>query len=288
MAVTASLSRPALTARLSRVRSDFTVTEWVCGSVIAILIVIVVFGPLLAPYDPNAINLLNISSPPSSAHWLGTDDTGRDILSRMLVGARPTLLASAAIVLVAACVGTAAALLAAWRGGLTDTAISRVLNIIFAFPGLMLAILATAVAGPGLTGPVIALSIAYLPYIARVVRSTALRERRMGYVEAASVQGAGGFATTMRHVLPNVMPLVFAQATISFGYVVMELAAVSYIGLGVQEPSSDWGLMVAQGQQGLLNGQPYQSLFAGGAIVVTVLSVILLGNRMSERWGVEE
>ncbi|MYR07956.1 ABC transporter permease subunit [Gordonia sp. SID5947] len=288
MAIAASFTRPTISAGFARVKSSFNATEWICGSVIAILIVIVAFGPLMAPYDPNALNLTDIGAAPSSAHWLGTDDTGRDILSRLLVGARPTLLASAGIVLLASVVGTALALFAAWRGRLTDTVISRVLNIIFAFPGLMLAILATAVAGPGLTGPVIALSIAYLPYIARVVRSMALRERRMGYVEASSVQGAGGFATTMRHVLPNVMPLVFAQATISFGYVVMELAAVSYIGLGVQEPKSDWGLMVSQGQQGLLNGQPYQSLFAGAAIVVTVLTVILLGNRMSERWGVEE
>lgn len=266
-----------------RRRARFDTVERVCLVVIALLLIIALFGPLLAPENPDHLDLLAIGAGPSSAHWLGTDDVGRDNLSRLLVGARTTLLGAAAIVSVAVLAGTFLALLTAWKGGLVDRVTMPVLNLMFAFPALLLAILAAAIFGAGLTTPIIALSIAYTPYIARIARGAALRERHLPYVEAMVVMGHGGFRTTARHILPNIGALVIALATVTYGYAVMDLAAVSFLGLGVQPPTADWGVMVSDGQQGIFTGSPYEALFAGGAIVLAVVATTVLGNRRMSR-----
>jgi peptide/nickel transport system permease protein len=261
----------------------FDVVERGCLAVIGVLVIVVVFGPQLAPYNPNEVNLLAASEAPSAAHWLGTDDVGRDILSRILVGARTTLLSAGLIILIAVIAGTALALLSAWRGGIADRVLSAVTSLLFAFPALLLATLAAAVFGVGLTPAIVALSIAYTPWIARVVRGTALRERQLPYVQALTVLGAGGTRVLVRHMLPNIAALILAQATVTYGYAVMDLSAISFLGLGVQPPGSDWGVMVANGQQGIFQGTPYQALFAGLAIVITVLAVTLLGSRQVDK-----
>ena len=155
------------------------------------------------------------------------------------------------------------------------------LDILFAFPGLIFALLAVALFGPGLVAPVIALSIAYLPYIARVLRSGALRERNLPYIDACYAAGLPTRSIAARHLLPNIMPLVLVQATLSFGYALVDLAAISYLGLGVPPPSAEWGLMVANGQSAILSGHPQESLYAGVLIVVTVVAFNLLGDRMA-------
>lgn len=160
---------------------------------------------------------------------------------------------------------------------------ARALDIVFAFPSLLIAILAVAVAGRGLTGPVIALSIVYVPYIARVVRSVALRERNLPYVDACRMLGFSGWRICTRHILPNVRGIIAAQATVAFASALMELAAVSFIGLGVQSPTAEWGVMVADGSSELLNGYAQQSLAAGGAIIVTVVAFSVLGERLTTR-----
>jgi peptide/nickel transport system permease protein len=259
--------------------------EIACIGCLVVVLIVVVAGPLLAPYNPNAVDPTSIGMGPSGAHLLGTDDVGRDLLSRLLVGARPTLIGAAVVIALATLMGTFLAFSAAWSGGAIDWTIARVFDILFAFPGLLLAILATAVFGTGLLGPVIALSIAYTPYIGRVVRSAALRERRLPYIEAASIQGASGYAIAFRHLLPNVAALSLVQATVNFGYAVIDLAAISFLGLGVQPPTADWGEMISEGQQGLLTGQPYEAIWAGCAIVLTVLAVNLLGQRLAARLG---
>lgn len=259
--------------------------EIACIGWLVVVLIVVVAGPLVAPYNPNAVDPTSIGMGPSGAHLLGTDDVGRDLLSRLLVGARPTLIGAAVVIALATLMGTFLAFSAAWLGGAIDWTIARVFDILFAFPGLLLAILATAVFGTGLLGPVIALSIAYTPYIGRVVRSAALRERRLPYIEAASIQGASGYAIAFRHLLPNVAALSLVQATVNFGYAVIDLAAISFLGLGVQPPTADWGEMISEGQQGLLTGQPYEAIWAGCAIVLTVLAVNLLGQRLAARLG---
>jgi len=263
-------------------RSDILVT--IAVTVLALIVIAAIFAPLVAPYNPNAIDLSAVQQGSSAAHILGTDENGRDLLSRLLFGARPILAGTSLIVAFAVLIGTALALTAAWIGGAFDTAVSRVLDIGFAFPGLLLAILAVAVFGPGLTAPVIALAIAYIPYVARIVRGAAIRERSLPYVSALWIQGTSAFKISAFEILPNLMPVIVVQATISFGYALIDLAALSYLGLGVQPPTSDWGIMVSDGQLALLGGHPQQSLYAGAIIVITVMSCMVVGERLSARW----
>lgn len=191
----------------------------------------------------------------------------------------------AIVILVAAVVGSVLAVWAAWVGGWIDAFIARVFDVLFAFPGLILAVLAAAVFGVGLVGPAIALSIAYIPYIGRVIRSAAQKERQRAYIAALEIQGMSAWWICVRHILPNVLPLLIVQSSVAFGYALLDLAAVSYVGLGVQPPTPEWGLMVSNGQPAILAGHPQQSLFAGAAIVITVLSINLLGTRLSEWMG---
>ena len=252
-------------------------------AVIAAATFAAVFGPLLAPYDPDLPNLSLAWASRTGGHLLGYDFEGRDVLSRLLAGAQSSMLGPLAVVILSVTAGTLLAVTAAWRRGVSDTAISTGLNVLFAFPGILLAILAAAVFGAGLTAAAIALSIAYLPYVARLLRGAALRERGQPYVAALEVQGASAAAICLRHVVPNIGPLIVAQATILFGYAMVDLAAVSYLGLGVQPPAANWGVMIAENQDGLLLGHPLPAVAAGLCIVAVVIAVNVLGERLFER-----
>ena len=252
-----------------------------CVAWITLVVVVAVFAPWLAPYDPNKLDLLQRFQGPSAAHWLGTDSLGRDLLSRLIWGARLSLTGPTLIILMATTAGTFLAIVTAWVGGWFDNVTSRLLDILFAFPGLIFAMLAVAIFGPGLVAPVIALSIAYLPYITRVLRSGALRERHLPYIDACYAEGLPTRTIAFRHLLPNIMPLVFVQATLSFGYALVDLAAISYLGLGVQPPTPEWGLMIANGQSSILSGHPQESLYAGLMIVLTVVAFNMLGDQLA-------
>jgi peptide/nickel transport system permease protein len=245
--------------------------------------IIAIIGPWIAPQDPNAVNLGANLQAPSSAHWLGTDVVGRDLFSRLIVGARTSLLGPLLVVLIATIAGTALAIVSAWLGGWLDSVLSRTIDIGFAFPGLLLAFVAVAVFGPGLTAPVLALSLSYVPFVARVVRGAAIRERHLPYIAACSVQGFSAYSICRRHLLPNVRGIVLAQATLSFGYAMVDLAAISYLGLGVQPPTPDWGLMVSTGQASILQNAPQESIFAGLAIVLTVAAFMVVGQWLADR-----
>lgn len=253
------------------------------GTVVVLAVLAAVCAPLIAPYDPDAVDPTAVSQGGSAAHWLGTDDTGRDILSRLLHGARPSLLAPAVVTVTAGTVGTVLAVSAAWVGGWWDRLVSALLDIVFGFPGLVLAVVAAAVFGAGLEVAVVTLSLAYLPYIGRVVRGAALRERGLPYVCALRMLGLSGWRICLRHLMPNLLPLVLVQLTVSFGYTLLDVAAFSFIGLGAQPPTAEWGLMVANGTSGILAGRPEQSLYAGAVIVVFVIACNLLGSGLSQR-----
>jgi peptide/nickel transport system permease protein len=264
--------------------------DWIavaCAVVILIIVSVAILAPWLAPYDPNQVDIMGSYQGPSSTHPLGTDSLGRDLLSRLMYGARLSLIGPALIVLIATVVGTALAIIAAWMGGWPDNLISRVLDILFAFPGLIFAILAVALFGPGLMAPVIALSIAYLPFDARVLRSVAMRERALPYIEACYIEGLPTRRITLGHLLPNILPFVLVQATLSFGYALVDLAAISYLGLGVAPPTPEWGLMVANGQASILSGHPQESIYAGVMIVITVVAFNVLGDRMATYFSVK-
>ncbi|MFG2650401.1 ABC transporter permease [Streptomyces sp. NPDC048436] len=253
------------------------------GCVVALFVLLAVFGPLLAPHDPNAVDPLSVNTGPSAAHLLGTDDTGRDILSRLISAARASLAAPAVVIVVSTTLGTALALSAAWFGGWLDRLISGALDVVFGFPGLIMAVLAAAVFGTGLTAPIVALSIAYLPLITRIVRSSAVKERNLPYVSALQLLGAPTARIWLRHLLPNLLPLVLVQATIGFGYALLDVAAISFLGLGSQPPDPEWGLMVANGAPSILAGNPQQALYAGLVILTVVVAFNLLGAGLSRR-----
>jgi peptide/nickel transport system permease protein len=253
------------------------------AAVIAAAMVLAVFGPLLAPYNPELPDLSLAYVGPTGGHLLGYDFEGRDLLSRLLAGAQSSMIGPLAVVAGALVLGMLFAVVAAWRQGPADTVISSGLDILFAFPGILLAVLAAAVFGAGLTAAAVALSIAYMPYVARVLRGAALKERNQPYVAALEVQGASGPSICLRHIVPNMLPLIVAQATIMFGWAMVDLAAISFLGLGVQPPAPNWGVMISENQPGILQGYPLPSLAPGLCIVVVVIAFNVLGERLFEQ-----
>jgi peptide/nickel transport system permease protein len=189
------------------------------------------------------------------------------------------------VVAISAAAGAALAIASVWIGGTFERISVRVMDVWFAFPALLFAVLAVAVFGTGFLAPVLALSIAYAPYMARIVRSVARRERQMPYIDACQLGGLSGWRICSRHLLPNVRGVILAQATVGFGGALVDLAAISFIGLGVQPPHTEWGLMVADGTTALLNGYPRQCMAAGLMIVLTVVAFNVLGERIARRSG---
>ena len=249
--------------------------------VMLLIAVIAVFGPLLAPYDSNQLYGGPVLSPPSLEHYMGTDDLGRDIYSRVLVGAAPSVIAPVFVVVLSTALGAAIGISSAWFGGVVDGISSRVIEVIFAIPGLVLAVLAVSMFGKGLIAPIAALSIAYIPIVSRLVRTAARAELGKPYIAALRIQGVSSLAICFRHLVPAVLPPILAQSTVGFGYAMLDLAAISFLGLGAQPPSSDWGVMIAAGQPALLTGAPEQSMFPAAFVVITVLAVNVLGARVT-------
>jgi peptide/nickel transport system permease protein len=255
----------------------------VSAAVIALATIAAVFGPLLAPFNPDLPNLSLAWVGPVGGHLLGFDFQGRDVLSRLLAGAQSSMLGPLAVVVLSLTAGAVLAVVSAWRRGAADAVISSGLDILFAFPGILLAVLATAIFGAGLTAASIALSIAYMPYVARVLRGAALRERSQPYVAALEVQGLSATTICLRHIIPNMLALIVAQATIMFGWAMVDLAAISFLGLGVQPPAPNWGVMISENQTGILQGYPLPALSAGVCIVAVVIAFNILGERLFEQ-----
>ncbi len=255
----------------------------ISAGVLLIATVAAVVGPYVTPQDPDLPNVSFAFIGASTGHLLGYDFQGRDVFSRLLSGAQSSMLGPFTVVGLSMLAGVVLALVAAWRGGVVDSIVSSGLDILFAFPAILLAVLATAVFGAGQTAAALALVVAYTPYVARVLRGAALRERSRPYVVALEVQGASATAICLRHLLPNLGALIVAQATILFGYAIVDLAAISYLGLGVQPPTANWGVMIAENQTGIVQGYPLAALLAGLAIVFVAIAVNLLGERLFER-----
>ncbi|MGW4201759.1 ABC transporter permease [Streptomyces sp. NPDC004726] len=251
--------------------------------VLALFVLVAVFAPWLAPHDPNAVSLADALQGTSADHLLGTDQSGRDVLSRLIYGARTSLLGPLGVVVGATVLGVTIGVIAAWRGGWVDTVLSRVIELIFAFPGVLLAILLVAVLSAGLNATVLALAIAYTPYMARMTRSAALSERHRPYIRALEIQGFGSGSIIVRHLLPNIAPMVLAQASLCFGYAMIDLAGLSFLGFGVQPPQADWGAMISEGQVALLQGAPLSALAPGVLIVIAVVGFSLIGEGVADR-----
>ncbi|MBO9624960.1 MAG: ABC transporter permease [Microbacterium sp.] len=258
---------------------------------VVILVVVTlaaILAPWVAPYDPDAVDFTAFFAPPSAAHWLGTDALGRDILSRIIWGGRTALIGPLAVVVFSTAIGILLGLLAGWRGGWIDAVLGRVFDVLFAFPSLLIAIMAVALFGKGLLAPVIAMSISYAPFVARLTRSLVAAERTRPYVSAYRVQGFGGAWIALRRVLPNVTPIVGAQSTLNFGYVLAELAGLSFLGLGVQAPTADWGAMINEAQSGIAAGQFLPAIAPAVVVVLVVVAVNVIGEELSDRIGGSE
>ncbi len=262
-------------------RATLGVAGLIAVVVILVLALAAAFAPWVAPYDPNAPDLVNVFAGPSAQHPLGTDGLGRDLLSRLIWGGRTTFIGPLLVIAVSTVIGSAIGIGAAWMRGIVDGVTSRILDVMFSVPGIIFALVAVALYGAGLVAAIVGLAIAYTPYVARVVRGAALRERNLPYISAALVQGFSGLRICTMHILPNLRPLIVAQAVASLGFAVVELAAISFLGLGVQPPTSDWGVSVATGLQDALRGHPAEGLYAGALIIFVVVSFNVLGDRLA-------
>jgi peptide/nickel transport system permease protein len=281
------MTSPTLAIRVLRAprarRRD--VVYLVSIAVLAAFAAAAILAPFIAPYDPEAVDLSAVYEGPSLAHWIGTDALGRDILSRIIFGARTALLGPLLVVVLSTILGALLGLVAGWRGGWLDSILGRLFDVVFAFPSLLIAIMAVALFGKGLVAPVIAMSIAYIPFVARLTRTLVTAERHRSYVSAYRVQGFGGAWIALRRVLPNVTPVVGAQSTLNFGYVLAELAALSFLGLGVQPPTPDWGSMINEAQAGLPGGHFLPAIAPAVAVVIVVVAVNIIGEELSRRVG---
>jgi peptide/nickel transport system permease protein len=255
------------------------------GLVIVILVVgMAVFAPLLAPYDPNDQNLLNRLQSPSAAHWLGTDDFGRDQLSRLIYGARVSLVAAAELVAIGAGIGTVLGMIAGYRGGRFDSATGRVVDVMMTLPGFLVAITVLAVLGPGLTNAMIAVGILVTPVFFRVARAATQDVREETYVEASRALGCTTRRIVLRHVFPNAIAPVVVQIAILFGVAITIEASLSFLGLGVQPPTSTWGSMLSTANS-FMSQAPHLMYVPGAAIAITVLAFSLLGDGLAQALG---
>ena len=241
-----------------------------------------VAGPSLCPYDPSAQELARRLEAPSLAHPLGLDELGRDILARLLQGARISLMVGVAVVSVSSVVGMLFGSIAGYFGGRVDDLISRVIDVLMAFPGILLAIALVAVLGPSLVNVVLALSVIGWVGYARLVRGQALRARELEFVQAARACGASSARIVLRHILPTAIPAVVVQATLGMAGAIIAEAALSFLGLGVQPPTPSWGTMLDAGRAHLFDA-PHLTIFPGLAIATLVLGFNFLGDGLRDR-----
>lgn len=252
------------------------------GTALFVLIVLAsICAPLIAPYGPNDMDLENMYATPSAAHLLGTDGLGRDQLSRLLYGSRYSLSLGLSASLFGALAGVFLGSIAGYFGGKTETLIMRLMDIWSSLPGMLLCILISATLGAGFFNTVLALSIGEVPVGVRLIRGQILKERAKEYLEAAEAINCSKFSIMFRHLLPNVVQPVLVNVTMGIGMVITMAAALSYIGLGVQPPTPEWGALLSAGRLHILN-YPHLIMFPGLVIAITVLSINLMGDGLRD------
>ena len=249
--------------------------------VIALFVAVAVLAPLIAPYDPTAQTWTAVRKPPSLAHWFGTDDLGRDILSRVIFGARASLLAGVVSVAIAIAIGVPAGMIAGYLGGFIDALLSRMTDAMLACPFLILAIALAAFLGPSLGNAMIAIGISATPIFIRLTRGQVMSVKVEDYVEAARAVGNPPRRIALVHILPNIMPALLVQATLSIAAAIIAEAALSFLGLGQQPPSPSWGSMLNAAQRFLSNA-PWMAIWPGLAIFLVVLSFNLVGDGLRD------
>lgn len=250
---------------------------------IAVFVLIAVLAPLLAPYDPTRVIYTAIQQPPSAAHWFGTDDLGRDVLSRVLYGARISMQVGVVAVGIALAAGTLLGLFAGFLGGWVDNLIMRTMDVMLAFPGILLAIAIVAILGPSLFNTMIAVGISAIPVYARTARASTLSVLENDYVQAARALGAGPLRVALRYVFPNITAPITVLATVGVATSILSAAGLSYLGLGAQPPTPEWGAMLSEARA-FLRSSWWMATFPGLAIMLVVMAFNLLGDGLRDLW----
>ena len=247
----------------------------------AVIVLAALFANTVAPYEPTKMAFSDKLNPPSLDHLFGTDNFGRDIFSRVVHGARTSLMVGAFVTGIAILIGMPLGLLAGYYGGRVDTILMRFSDVFLAFPPLLLPIAITAALGPGLTNAMIALAVSWFPWYARIMRGAVMRVREELYIDAARAMGVGPFKIMLRHVTPNALTPVIVQGSMDYGFTILAAASLSFIGLGARPPDIEWGLMAATARTQFLDHW-WTALFSSLAIFVTVLAVNLIGDGLRD------
>jgi peptide/nickel transport system permease protein len=248
---------------------------------IALVLLVAVVGPAFAPYDPLKPAPLDRLRAPSEKHLFGTDSLGRDIFSRVIYGARISILIGLMSVTISLLPGTLLGLVAGYFGGRTDSLIMRLMDMLLAFPAILLAIFITAILGPSLPNTMVAVGIVYIPHYARIVRASVLSLKEQLFVQAIAHLGGGHARILGRHILPNALPPIIVYATLGMGTAVLQAAALGFLGLGAQPPQPEWGAMLSEGRQ-YIQIAPHVAAFPGAAILVLVLGFNLFGDGLRD------
>lgn len=247
-----------------------------------LIVICAIFGPWIAPYDPLASNTMSALQAPSAKHWFGTDQLGRDILSRVMVAARLDMAIAVSSVALVFALGGLSGTAAGFFGGWTDRIVGRIADTIMAFPLFVLAMGIVAALGNTVTNIVIATAIINYPLYARVARAEANVRRDAGFVQAARLSGNGEYRILLTQILPNIMPIMVVQMSLTMGYAILNAAGLSFIGLGVRPPTPEWGIMVAEGAGFIVSGEWWIAFFPGAALMLAVFCFNLLGDGLRD------
>jgi peptide/nickel transport system permease protein len=255
-------------------------SRWILAGMLLLLVLVALLGPLVTPYDPLDVRLKEKLRAPAAAHVLGTDNLGRDMLSRIVVATRVSLAAGLMVLVLSATVGTIIGIISGYVGGIVDEVVMRITDIFLAFPALVLALAIAAVLGPGLRNAMLAISISWWPWYARLVRGMVLSVKENEYVTAARCTGATQVRIGFRHILPNLITPVIVQAAMDMGAALVTASSLSFLGLGVQPPTPEWGSMISQGRQYVFAAW-WMGAFPGLAIFGTVYLFNLVGDAVN-------
>jgi len=270
----------SVTARLRRRRLGPRL--WIGGAIAALLVLTAILAPFIAPFDPIDVDTSRILLPPNGTNWLGTDDLGRDILSRVVWGSRVSLSVGLISVGIGLVIGTSIGLTTGFRGGWTDLLLMRVVDALLAFPGLVLALAITAALGPQIQNVMIAIGILSVPNYARLTRGQVLTMRHRDFVLAARAVGVTPVRLVLRHIFPNIVNPLIVAASLSIGFAILAEAALSFLGLGTQPPSPSWGQDIAYNQRQVIHGRWWTILAPGSAIFLAILAFNMLGDGLRD------
>ena len=286
LAATPEIVRPAsgiaaLWRHTRYVLGENPVTAFAAG-LFLLIVIAAAFGPFIVPYDPYASNTAMALKPPSAAHWFGTDQIGRDVFSRVIVATQLDFFIAVASVALVFLMGGLAGVAAGFFGGWTDRIVGRIADTIMAFPLFVLAMGIVAALGNTVENIILATAIVNFPLYARIARAEANVRREAGFVMAARLSGNGDARIVLTHVLPNIMPIMVVQMSLTMGYAILNAAGLSFIGLGVRPPTAEWGIMVAEGAAFMVSGEWWIAFFPGAALMVAVFCFNLLGDGLRD------